>query len=72
LIYLGRLEGYNPMDTDKLSTFGYEIDSIVNWKLYKNFSYQFILGYVIPGDYVKDKTPGDPAWGIRSQFAFTF
>ncbi|HID10987.1 MAG TPA: hypothetical protein EYP17_06765 [Candidatus Latescibacteria bacterium] len=72
LIYLGHLEGYNPMDTDKLSTFGYEIDSIVNWKLYKNFSYQFILGYVIPGDYVKDKTPGDPAWGIRSQFAFTF
>jgi len=72
LIYLGHLEGYNPADTDKFSTFGYEIDSVINCKLYKNFSYQFILGYVIPGDYVKDMTPGDPAWGIRSQFVFNF
>jgi len=61
---------------------GLEVDTILNLNLHKNFSYQFILGYVIPGNFFDGRIKGfdaagnpieaDPAWGIRSQFAFTF
>ncbi len=67
-IYLGM--------TQEGEAFGYEIDNILVLPVYKNFSYMFIFAYVIPSDYMKDKTTGpdikDDSWAIRSQVSFTF
>ncbi|RKY68583.1 MAG: hypothetical protein DRQ02_03920 [Candidatus Latescibacterota bacterium] len=61
---------------------GIEIDTIVNCLINKHFSYQFIFAYVLPGNFFDGRIKGfdaankpieaDNAWGIRSQFAFTF
>ena len=69
-----------PFDPGK--NIGIEVDTILNYVLSKHFSYQFILGYVIPGNFMDGRIKGfdannnpvkaDNAWGIRSQFAFGF
>ncbi len=62
--------------TEEGEAFGYELDNILVVPIYKNFSYQFIFAYVIPSEYMKDRTTGpdieDNSWAIRSQVAFTF
>ncbi len=63
-IYLGM--------TQEGEAFGYEFDNILVAPLYKGFSYMFVLAYVMPSDYMKDRGLKDNAWCIRSQLELTF
>ena len=70
-IYLGM--------TQEGEAFGYEFDNILNIPVYKNFSYMFVLAYVMPSDYLKDTWKNHPiasvkdnSFAIRSQFRATF
>jgi len=61
---------------------GIEADLIANYMIGKNFMYQFIFAYILPGGFWDGRIKGfdaqnnpvepDPAWGIRSAFQFTF
>jgi hypothetical protein len=51
--------------TDKLGT---EIDANVNWKMYDNLSWNWVLGYFKPGDGMGK----DNATGIQGVLSFTF
>ena len=65
--------------TQQGETFGWEFDNVFIAPVWKNFSYMFVLAYVSPGDWLKNKetAPGvmpyqKGAFGIRSQLELKF
>ena len=72
----------NGAEFDTGKDIGIEADIIANYMIGKNFMYQFIFAYILPGGFWDGRIKGfdasnnpidpDPAWGIRSQFQFTF
>ena len=56
------------------SDIGTEIDAHVNWKIYDNLSWNWDLGYFMPGGVYKDANGNgkDAAYGIQGILAFNF
>lgn len=59
--------------TDKTSDLGTEIDVKVNWKVYDNLSWNWNVGYLMPGDgMAKTVDATDAALGIQGILSYKF
>jgi hypothetical protein len=61
----------NGASTDR--SLGYEVDAKINWKLYDNLSWNWVLGYFAPGDAYNFATKSaDSAYGAQGILSFKF